>query len=312
MAKRMTTEEFKLRIMNLFGDEYEVLSEYVNNHTKVLVKHNSDVCGNHKYWVQPKGILKGTRCPACNNKKKGKKSKTTNQFKKELYDLVGSEYELVGEYTGVYNKVTLYHTKCKNNWKVTPNAFISSHSRCWYCRIKEHNINQRKTHEDFVKEVQEKYGNDYKILSKYVNSKTKVLVRHKCGKEWYIRASHLLERDMCPKCKMSVGERHIMKYLDSKGIKYIMQKKFDDLMYKKHLSYDFYLPELNILIEYQGAQHYMPIGSFGGEEGYRNQIIKDNIKREYAKNNNYTLIEVSYDKKYYNKIKEYLDKKLVM
>ncbi len=312
MARRMTTEDFKQRITAETDGEYIVLSEYVNNQTKVLIQHKSNNCNNHQYWVKPKGILSGTRCPACNNKKKGKKPKTTEQFKKELKGIVGDEYTLVGKYTGVYNKITLLHNECGREWEVTPNAFISSGSRCWYCNIKRHNLSQRKPHEVFVQEVRDRYGNDYKVLGTYINSKNKVLVRHKCGTEWEIKPNHLLSRDMCPTCKMSVGEKHIEKYLNSRDIKFEPQKKFSDLVYKRNLSYDFYLPELNILIEYNGAQHYMPIESFGGKEAYEQQVIKDNIKRKYANENGYNLIEVKYTEKYYNTIAKYLDKKLLV
>lgn len=311
MAKRMNTESFMERISTETNYEYSVLSEYTNNHTKVLIRHNSSNCDNHEYWVKPKGILGGNRCPKCNNKTKGKKAKTTSQFKKELFDLVKDEYTLVGEYTGVYNKVTLLHSKCGKEWEVTPNAFISSKSRCRYCRMKEHNLKQRKTHDTFVNEVKAKYGEDYTVIGKYINSKNKVLVKHKCGKEWEIKPHHLLYRDMCPRCKTSIGEKHISKYLTERGIVFEEQRTFDDLKYKRNLSYDFYLPELGILIEYQGAQHYMPIDSFGGVESFEQQKIKDDIKRNYAKDNNYTLIEVKYTKKYYNKIAEYLDEKII-
>ncbi|ANH50535.1 homing endonuclease [Staphylococcus phage pSco-10] len=312
MARRMTTEEFKNKLFSKVKDEYNLLSEYTNNHTKVLIQHNSENCNHHKYWVRPKSVLEGTRCPECNNKTKGKKTKTTEQFKKELYNIVGEEYILVGEYNGVYNKVTLRHTECNKEWEVTPNAFISSHSRCWYCRIKSHNLSQRKPHEVFVKEVKDRYGSDYKVLGTYINSKNKILVRHKCGTEWEIKPNHLLTRDMCPTCKMSIGEKHVEKYLNSRDIKFETQKKFSDLVYKRNLSYDFYLPELNILIEYNGAQHYMPIDSFGGKEAYEQQVIKDNIKRKYANEKGYKLIEIKYTEKYYNTIARYLDKKLLV
>ena len=69
------------------------------------------------------------------------------------------------------------------------------------------------------------------------------------------------------------------------------QKKFPNL---GKLSYDFWLPKSQTLIEYQGAQHYEPINCFGGEEKYKIQIEHDRLKREYALKNNYTLIEISY------------------
>ena len=60
------------------------------------------------------------------------------------------------------------------------------------------------------------------------------------------------------------------------------------------LPFDFYLFKYNILIEYQGEQHYKPRKKFGGEEGFKNTVIRDNIKKQYCKNNNIKLIEIPY------------------
>lgn len=310
MTRKLTTKEFKEKVYNLVGNEYSVLGEYTNSVTKLIIRHNSTMCNSHEYLIKPSSFLSGNRCPKCNNMRKGRKPKTTQDFKKELYEIVGDEYELLSKYNGVYNKLTLLHKKCGREWKVTPNAFISSKNRCHYCRMVEHNKKQRKTHSQFIDDVQELYGNDYIILGEYTNSKTKIRVKHKCGKEWEIKPSHLLTRDMCPRCKSSIGEKHITTYLNNLDIEFETQKMFKDLKYRKNLSYDFYIPKYNLLIEYQGLQHYQPIETFGGEKAYKSQVKKDNIKRKYAKDNGYNIIEVSYKYKYYNKIKEYLDKEI--
>lgn len=72
---------------------------------------------------------------------------------------------------------------------------------------------------------------------------------------------------------------------------------FDDLKYKNKLRFDFYLPKENICIEFQGKQHYEPIDFFGGEKGFHERVKRDNLKREYCKNNDIKLIEVSYKEK---------------
>ena len=74
------------------------------------------------------------------------------------------------------------------------------------------------------------------------------------------------------------------------------QKKFSELTGVNGglLSYDFYLPNHNILIEFQGKQHYEPIDRFGGEKHFTTQCIHDERKREYAKTNQINLLEISY------------------
>lgn len=56
--------------------------------------------------------------------------------------------------------------------------------------------------------------------------------------------------------------------------------------------FDIWIPEICCAIEYQGLQHFKPIEYFGGEESYIKNIKRDIEKREKAKNNNVTLIEV--------------------
>ena len=60
------------------------------------------------------------------------------------------------------------------------------------------------------------------------------------------------------------------------------------------LSYDFYLPQYNMLCEFQGLQHRQKTGYFGGEEKFARQIEHDRRKREYAEDNGYKLLEIWY------------------
>lgn len=65
--KRLTTEEVKGRIEDLTGNEYLLLGNYVNAHTKILVKHS--LCEN-EYEVTWNNFQKGTRCPKCSGLEK--------------------------------------------------------------------------------------------------------------------------------------------------------------------------------------------------------------------------------------------------
>ena len=53
----------------------------------------------------------------------------------------------------------------------------------------------------------------------------------------------------------------IKNILSSYNITFISQYKFNDLLGigNRQLSYDFYLPEYNLLIEYQGKQHFASV-----------------------------------------------------
>ncbi len=59
--------------------------------------------------------------------------------------------------------------------------------------------------------------------------------------------------------------------------------------------FDFYLPNLNICIEFDGRQHYNIDNSyFGGEEEFLRIKERDGIKNQYCKDNDITLIRIPY------------------
>lgn len=57
--------------------------------------------------------------------------------------------------------------------------------------------------------------------------------------------------------------------------------------------FDIYLPEYNIAIEYQGAQHFKPVKIFGGEEGYKRIVENDKRKKQLCEKNDCVLIYVT-------------------
>ena len=132
-----------------------------------------------------------------------------------------------------------------------------------------------------------------------------------CGNNTIVNGYHLKNGHIqsCG-CVQSFGEYNVNMYLSNNNIKYIYQKKFDDLigLKGKNLSYDFYIPNLNLLIECQGQQHYRPVDVYGGEEQFKVQLEHDRRKKEFAKNNNYKLLEIPYWE--YDNIEEILNKEL--
>ena len=129
-----------------------------------------------------------------------------------------------------------------------------------------------------------------------------------CGKIHFVSSKHLLTGQIqsCG-CQISKGENKISQILTEQHINFETQKTFPNLLSNKNwkMRFDFYLPELNICLEYQGIQHYDSTNKFYSKEGQE----RDNIKRDYCKNNNIKLIEISYLD--YDKITwEYLKEKL--
>lgn len=118
-----------------------------------------------------------------------------------------------------------------------------------------------------------------------------------CGCEWGTALSHISRGTWCPVCNSSKGEKKINSWLRLNNINFIPQKEFEGLigLGGKNLSYDFYLPDYNLLIEYQGKQHERFVKGFHeNKECFKKQQEHDKRKKEYAKKNNIELIEIWY------------------
>ena len=105
----------------------------------------------------------------------------------------------------------------------------------------------------------------------------------------------------CPRCNESKGERRVREYLVKNNMEFKAQKTFDNLtgVGNYPLSYDFYLPSYNLLVEYQGEFHYMPVYFANKsreycDNRYAKQQEHDRRKREYAESHNITLLEIPY------------------
>lgn len=294
---KKTDAQFKKEVYALVGDEYSFLESYNGNRTKIRVEHNK--CGNI-YEVKPTHFLEGHRCPYCSSTAR----KTTEQFKKEIYDLVGDEYEFLEPYVNAHIKIKVKHNKCGSIYRVEPQSFLSG-TRCPYCFG-----TSKKTDAQFKQEVHDLVGDEYTFLDTYVNTDTKIKVKHNnCGNIYGVCPTDFFSHhNRCPYCAMPKTEKIIAKILDTLGIEYEIQKTFDDLRDANLLSYDFYIPSRKILIEYQGKQHYQSVNLYGGEAKFKTQQKHDKMKADYAKEHSYNLITVPYTEDTFSKIKKYLIK----
>lgn len=126
----------------------------------------------------------------------------------------------------------------------------------------------------------------------------------KCGKHYFEAPNELISEKRshgnnpcnCWK-KFSIGVQKIIFILEKNNIKYELEKKFNTCISPKGnmLPFDFYLPDYNVLIQYDGQQHYKI--SFGQEEEkLTKQKEYDKIKTQWCKKNNIKLIRIPYFK----------------
>lgn len=93
---------------------------------------------------------------------------------------------------------------------------------------------------------------------------------------------------------VEIGKKKKVAYENS--IEYTKEHSYLDLLGNKlgKLRFDFFIEKHNLLIEYDGQQHFKPIKQFGGEEYIKQLIIHDNTKNEYAITNKINLLRISY------------------
>ncbi len=279
--RNKTNEELIKEFKSIQGDRYDYsLVDYKNNKTKVKI-----ICSEHGVFEQtPSNHLKANNCPKCLGR-----NMSLNEIINKLKIIHNNKY----------NYSLMNYDKKNDNIIIICNKHgefeqrLSHHlygSGCPKC------VNKNVTNEEFINKSNEKHGDKYDYsLVEYKNSKTKVKIICPLHGEFKQTPSGHLCGKGCPLCKESKGEKQIRNYLIENNINFIPQHKFSDCKYKRELPFDFYLPDYNTCIEYQGEQHYKSVTIWGGEKSFSDIKNRDKIKMEYCKNNNIPLIIIKYD-----------------
>lgn len=219
-----------------------------------------------------------------------------NTVKEILYI---NNYEMINdsEYINAGSSITCKCLVCGNIMKTSLGSIISGR-KCGKCAG-----NKNYTHEEFIDKLNDKYGNEYIVLDKYIKMTNYITIqRTTCGHIFPITPHNLLNHDRgCPICKESHGEKRIRRFLNKNNIHYIRQYKFDDCRNINCLPFDFAIIDDNnnvlLLIEFDGQQHEKPYDFFGGEEVFIKTKINDEIKNNYCINNNIKLLRIPQSKR---------------
>lgn len=276
------THEKFIEEMEQLHPNIEVLSNYINSQTKL--KCRCKICG-YEWMVKPNTLLNGCGCGKCYGL-----YRTNDDFKKQLKEL-HPYVSFEGNFNGNYGKLKFKCSLDGTEWTDVPKNVLRVKHCCLTCQLRTLSERQTWTHEYYLERLQQ-VTKTIIPLERYVHNMTPI--KHKClvcGLEWDTVPSNLLDSGSCPECSSTKGESMITYYLKLYNIEFECQKSFDGLKYKNPLKYDFYLPNNNILIEYDGEFHYFPIFS---EESFKVEKIRDEIKTNYAKENGIRLIRIPY------------------
>lgn len=284
ITKKITIDEFIKRANEIHGNKYDYTNYILfNDATKSTIKCLT--CDNDFEQAPMSHIRSKQGCPICNG---GIHISFNDQIIKA--DIIhGNKYKYqCDNYTTVKQKIDITCTK-HGLFKMNFNNHLQGQG-CPKCKQVKIGI----TKEMFLEKVKELPFNYEYDLNGYINSQSYIQI--KCPKHgWYKKLAYqLLQGQGCSMCNASKGESIIFNILTDNNIEFETQKRFLDCKDKLPLPFDFFIPP-NILIEYDGIQHFDEIEFFGGKEGLESTKLRDNIKTLYCKENSINLIRIKYD-----------------
>lgn len=284
--------KFINRAKEIHGNRYEYdESVYVNSQTKVKIK-----CKSHGIFEQTPNshINQKQGCISCwRNRQKS----NTEDFIEKSIKIHGDVYDYSESvYIGSLEPIKIRCIK-HGEFYSTPNRHLSGNGgvnrkvegcgcpKCG-CRLNT---------EIFIRSAKDIHGDLYVYdMVDYNHSLEKVSIKCRDHGVFKQTPSSHIGGSGCPKCNTSKGERKIYNLLIDNNVIFETEKKFEDCRHINILPFDFYIPEHNTLIEFDGEQHFESIKSWGGEEQLKLVQQRDLIKTDWCKSNGYKLIRIPY------------------
>lgn len=282
------SDNFIEKSKKIHGDKYLYDKvNYVNNRIDVVI-----TCKKHGDFKQePRVHLRGSGCNLCNLENRRR------LYQKEKEDFISQSINIHGDRYS-YDKVNYINNRtpviiiCKNHGEFSqkPYSHLNQKSGCPICANKNTNTSI------FVFKCLKKFGNlyDYSLVE-YKHHKEKVNVICNKGHVFSILPSQHLQGTGCSICRESLGERIVSKYLSNKKIKFIRQKRFKDCRFQRPLPFDFYLPDYNTCIEFDGEQHFNKFRFELDESRLIKTKKRDIIKNNFCEKNNINLLRIKFN-----------------
>lgn len=197
-------------------------------------------------------------------------------------------------------------SKCQHKWSALICSRTEKKSGCPRCNCANYDA-MVGGHDYFVQRANELHGYKYEYIGTYQSSSIKIDILCSIHGIFSHEPFVHLNGSGCPSCyydtHMSKGEARIQVILDELELEYQKQKSFDGLCYQRSLKCDFYLPKFNLIVEYDGEQHFeLTRRSEDNNEQLAYRKHKDIIKDLYMVKNKINLLRIPYTR--YNQIRE--------
>lgn len=286
------------------NDFFDVKAKDLSPRSDAKIKATCDYCGEDysAYFVilmDGRKVIKKDCCRNCTGKKTSEVSK-----RKRAEKYIGLAIKTCEEYgymllTTVDNYIDVKMNVdfiCTKHGKQTVmlDNLIHGHG-CRRC-ANEYTGNVLKHDIQYVKDcIESANGNKLLNPEDYKDAVTRNLnIKCSCGNIFTTSfanySKHGVDTCYSCSCKESVGEERIRKYLELNKIEYIQEKRFDDCRDNKPLPFDFYLPNHNLIIEFDGRHHFEE----KGRGNYEITVKHDKIKNQYCKEHNINLLRIPY------------------
>ena len=312
MGRKLTNEEASDRIREI-NDNFELVGDYngTDFRTPTILR-----CKKHDL-VFPQNMssfFSGKNgCPMCRseaislklagNTREGTKSRVndTASFIKKASAIHDSKYDY--SKTEWVNNCTEVIITCPKHgdFVIKPKAHIRGNG-CRYCACESRAECNSDSFEDFLGKAISQHGDIYdysEAKEVYIDSKAQIpIICKKHGVFWQIPRKHVFGQG-CPVCCSSHGAEKIFLYLKNVGVKFIREFSFEDCRDSYPLPFDFYLPDYNLCIEYQGRQHFEDIEAWQKHGGLKYVQAHDKTKREYCISHGLQLITIPYQDEEY-------------
>lgn len=313
--KPYTNEEFVERLREQYGDDFDYTQvDYKNNKTPITLR-----CKKHDvvFSRTPLNLLKGWGCPTC-NKEQGKTwantvaktydpSRRSERWTTERFIAESKAYHGEGffdysqcHYVNNDTPVTLIRIADGAVVNIRPDDHLRHDADYGVQRYYQGTTDKEKIH-FLVRQLEENIETPIYVPMQKIEYSHK---RFKCvcplHGEFVTSLAKIRNGNCCPECDdsgESVGERNVRLYLQSKNIKFEQEYRIEDKKYfDTYVRVDFYLPDLNTMIEFQGEQHYGIANKAitHGNRKWQSQKKRDNHLRRYAADHKVRLIEVPY------------------
>lgn len=213
---------------------------------------------------------------------------------KEKYPNIQFDFSKT-KYIGYKNNITI---TCKKHGDIisTPDRLLYKNLkyRCPKCAYELKDKGTMKL-EAFIEKANKVHNGKYDYSKvNYTGALNKVIIICKKHGEFEQQAESHLQGCGCPQCNLNKEQNKLFKVIFEKFPSLEVVQEYSPIRLGKQ-RIDIAIPSLNIGIEYDGRQHFIPIEKFGGELEFQKTIKRDKTKNELCKANNFKLFRLRYD-----------------